>query len=765
MKRIFITTLLISLVGFLNLSAQERIFVPELSLPENNAVDQMPDVVLDWNAVTGGNTGIILYDIQLDIDPAFPNPTNFQTEFLTAVQASKLMFGGTYYWRVRAKDGNDVSGWSETRSFRVIRRVILTGPSETVIQNDTVKLSWTSMTGISDYEYQLDTVYFWKPINSGLTSNLSGVSVVDETHSWIVGQGGLILFNDGNSWTEQESTLSTDIYSVSFLDASNGWAVGKGGKIIHYDGTAWAAQSSGITTDLNSVSMLDANNGWAVGKSGVVLYYNGTSWTTQFTASKDLASVFAVDANHVWAAGKGGLVVFYNGSSWTVQDLGGSIKDFAGIAFTSANDGWVVGKTGTIFHYVNGTWISYDNTSTQKNLTGIFLINADNAYIVGATGTLLSYDGIDWSSQSSSATVNFNSVGFSGTAGYLVGEGGTIVAYNDEAFTSPMATIRHANSDLTAVKINDLLFGTQYYWRMRAKHSLDISEWSGARSFNTRATVALDKPSDNSTDQVLDQLLQWKNQFSSEVTYEIQVDDDPAYGSPVFLSTDEVSVNAEFLKFGVEYNWRVRVLDAFDVSDWTESWTFTTINTVELTSPADAETDVKLSPLLTWDAQTGIEGYQVLVATNNSFTAPLVDAIVPVTESSFIVPVVLDKDALYYWRVRAVNGLDTSGWSGTWSFRTLPPVGIDEPGLEARLDVYPNPVENTVYIQYKDKQELTLNITITDLVGMKVIERQIALGSGTRIMSMDLSILQEGIYLMRIADKNRSYTKKIVIKR
>ncbi len=112
-------------MDYFNVSAQERIYTPELSLPANGAVDQMPDVVLDWNGVTGGNTGIIKYDIQLDTDPAFPDPANFETEFLTAVQASTLLFGETYYWRVRARDGNDVSGWSETRSFRVIRRVIL----------------------------------------------------------------------------------------------------------------------------------------------------------------------------------------------------------------------------------------------------------------------------------------------------------------------------------------------------------------------------------------------------------------------------------------------------------------------------------------------------------------------------------------------------------------------------------------------------------------------------------------------------------------
>ena len=74
MKRIFTTTLLIGLIGLMNLAAQVRIYTPTLSSPENGAIDQMPDVVLDWNAVTGGNTGIINYELQMDTDPAFGSP-------------------------------------------------------------------------------------------------------------------------------------------------------------------------------------------------------------------------------------------------------------------------------------------------------------------------------------------------------------------------------------------------------------------------------------------------------------------------------------------------------------------------------------------------------------------------------------------------------------------------------------------------------------------------------------------------------------------
>jgi photosystem II stability/assembly factor-like uncharacterized protein len=765
MKRIIFTTLLISLAAFLSVTAQVRIYIPELSLPENNAVDQMPDVVLDWNAVTGGNTGVIKYDIQLDTDPAFGSPQTFQTELLTAVKTSELFFGETYFWRVRATDGNDVSGWSETWSFRVIRRVVLTGPGDASTQNDTTRLVWNTITGVTEYDYQIDTVYFWKSVNTGTTSNLFSVSVVDENNAWLFGAGGLILYYDGIAWTEQESTLSTDIYGSNFLDADNGWAVGKSGKIIHYNGTEWAAQTSGITTDLQAVDMIDANNGWAVGKSGTVLHYDGASWTTSYTASKDLNAVFAYDANHVWAVGKTGLIVFFNGSSWSVQETG-SIKDFASVSFGSPNNGWVAGKTGTLFHYQDGAWTLYEHSLTTKDLTGIFFTSPESAYAVGKTGTLLAYDGIDWSSQSSTVSTNFNSVGFAGTTGFLAGETGVVIAYNDEAFSSPLAVIRHVSGTLKSVKISELLFGTQYYWRMKTKHNQDESEWSGARSFNTRATVTLDKPNNNSTDQNLDQLLQWKIQFSSDVTYEVQVDDDPAYGSPVYLATSKTSMNAEFLKFGLEYNWRVRVLHAFDISDWSESWKFTTINSITLTSPANESTDVKLSPLLSWKAQTGIAGYHVVLASNNAFSEVLVDAIVPVPESSFIVPVVLDKDAVYYWRVRAVNGLDTSGWSSAWSFRTSPPVGVDEPALEEQLSIYPNPVRNTLFIQMKNNQSATLSIKITDLVGLEVAEKTIVPAAGNKTAPVDVSFLRDGIYLLRITDdNNNSFTKKIIIKR
>jgi photosystem II stability/assembly factor-like uncharacterized protein len=763
MKRIFITTLLISVIGLVNLTAQERIYTPELSLPSNGAVDQMPDMVLDWNAVTGGNTGIIKYDVQLDTDPGFPNPVNFQTEFLTAYKTSLLLFGQTYFWRVRAIDGSEISAWSEAWSFRIIRRVILNKPNEASETNTDLTLEWNAITGITEYDYQFDTTYFWKPVNSGQSGILYGVAALDDTHAWIVGAGGVILFFDGNSWVEQESNLSTDLYSTYFLDANNGWAVGKGGKIIYFNGTEWSAQTSGTTNDLNGVYMLNASNGWAVGKTGVVLYYNGSTWATQYTATKDMTKVFAVDATHVWAVGKGGLVVFYNGSAWSVQETG-TTRDIYGVGFTSPDHGWAVGKSGLLLEYNTGTWEMLVHTLTTKDLNGVYFTGPENAWAVGKSGTVLQYDGIEWFNQSGGTATTLNGVGLAGSIGFFAGEAGTLISYNDDAFSSPLAVIHHVPGDQVSIGITDLMFGTQYFWRMRTKHDLATSEWSGARSFTTIATVALDKPNDNSTNVNLDVLLKW-DKVSDLVSYEIQIDDDPAYGSPIFLATLENSINAELLKFGILYNWRVRALHAFDVSDWSETWNFTTVNSVNLETPANGAIDVQLSPPLTWTALTGIVSYEVQFNDNNTFTAPMIDEIVPVTSNSFFVPFVLVKDAEYFWRVRAINGLDTSGWSSTWSFTTLPPVGIDEPGLAGKLSVYPNPAENTIYLQLLDKQKLTFELSITDLVGKTVLKQGIHLDSGNKTVPVDVSPLREGIYMLRMSDQENVFTKKLVIKR
>lgn len=764
MKRILTTILLTSLFGMFSLTAQERIYTPELSLPANGAIDQMPDVVLDWNAVTGGNTGIIKYEIQLDTEPGFPDPVLFETEFLSAVQTSELMFGETYFWRVRAIDGTDVSSWSEPWSFRVIRRVVLSKPNDGANQTTEVKLEWNAISSTTEYDYQIDTAFFWKPFPTNQTANLLGVAVVDESHAWFVGAGGKVLFYDGAAITEQASGVTIDLLGVSFVDGSNGWAVGKGGKIVYYNGTEWTEQSSGVTTDLLAVSFIDANNGWAVGTGGKVLYYNGTGWASVYTASKDLQGVFAFDGNHVWAVGKTGLIVFFDGTGWTEQPSG-SNRDLFGVGFVSSDVGFVVGKSGVVLQYTSEGWKPYTPNLTTRDLTAIFFADPENGFITGKNGVTLLFDGIEWYSQSGGTTANLNAVGFAGETGFMAGDNGTAMRYNDDAFSSPLAVIHHVPGTQLSADLIDLFFGTQYFWRVRAKHNLDISGWSGARSFTTIAAPELDKPNDNSTAQQLDVLLKWKK-TANLVSYEIEVDDNPDFQSPVYFATPNLQINARLLKFGTQYHWRARAIHAYDTSSWSAVWKFTTLSNPTLKTPANNETEVKLSPMLTWDALTGITGYQIHFSDDNGFSNLLVNTITSPEENQFPIPLVLERATQYYWKVRGINGLDTSNWSPAWSFTTMQPIGLGEPGgLENKLAVYPNPAENTLYIELKNNTGFNAQLTVTDLVGKAVLSREMQFDSGNKTLSLDVSGLKNGMYLLRIADESEVFTRKLIIKR
>jgi hypothetical protein len=496
-----------------------------------------------------------------------------------------------------------------------------------------------------------------------------------------------------------------------------------------------------------------------------VLNYNGTSWTDQESnTTKDLSKVFAYDATHVWAVGKAGLVVFYDGSSWSEQATG-STRDIFSVGFTSADHGWAVGKTGLLIEYNTGTWKVLEHNLTNKDLNAVYFTSPDNAWAVGKTGIVLQYDGIEWFNQSGGTAITLNAVGMFGSIGFIAGEAGSVISYNDDAFSSPLATIQHVPGNLLTTQLKDLFFGTQYFWRMRTKHDLDISEWSGARSFITIATVELNKPSNNSSNANLDVMLTW-DRISDLVSYEVQLDEDPAYGSPVLLETTETEINAELLKFGTLYHWRARAFHAFDVSDWSESWSFTTVNSVELKTPANGAVDIQLSPQLTWSDLTGIDSYEVQFNNTDNFTEPMINSIVPaVDETSFNVPIVLEKNTEYFWRVRAIHGLDTSGFSNIWSFTTLPPVGIGEHGLGEKLAIYPNPAENIIHIQLLDKQSISFHLTITDLVGKSVLDRDIHLDPGNKTIPVDVSQLREGIYMLRMSDQENIYTKKLVIKR
>jgi len=159
-KLLSILLLLVTFTAF----AQPKIYTPSLASPLDNATNQMPDVTLSWNAVTG--VGIIKYKLAIDDDINFTSPKYFWTEFTTAVKMANLHYGTTYYWRVKAYDmgTGDSSYWSATRKFTTFSKLENKAPkNKDKNQPPVVNLEWKNLigpnqvTGNTFFNFMLDT--------------------------------------------------------------------------------------------------------------------------------------------------------------------------------------------------------------------------------------------------------------------------------------------------------------------------------------------------------------------------------------------------------------------------------------------------------------------------------------------------------------------------------------------------------------------------------------------------------------------------------
>jgi hypothetical protein len=315
-------------------------------------------------------------------------------------------------------------------------------------------------------------------IMSPTTSNLNSICIVNNAtnspsdltllNAWAVGDGGVIVMWDGNSWTTVTSPTTMNLYSVVFNSPTNGWAVGGSGStgiILHYNGTwsEWKAVSfsgfSGATDTINAtlytVTMsTDGMTGFAVGTNGIALFWDGTSNTWfGFTnvSTNTLRGVAMVhNSGDAWAVGDSGTIVHWDGTNWvtmtsnTIATLY-TIQMFnttAGFAAGgSGNNGAVLmlsgtswspyttfrfgGGSGTISSTLNATIYSMDMSTTTLG------------WASGSDGFTMLWTGAEWDCNSNPAMGNLKGISMihgTGIQAFAAGDGGVIVAFNGTAW-------------------------------------------------------------------------------------------------------------------------------------------------------------------------------------------------------------------------------------------------------------------------------------------------------------------------------------------
>lgn len=334
-------------------------------------------------------------------------------------------------------------------------------------------------------------------------------------------------------------------------------------------------------------------------------------------------------------------------------------------------------------------------------------------------------------------------------------------------FNSPMMTITAVvnNPNSSQTNASSLHFGQKYYLRMRARHDLDTSAWSVARSFTVTNTFALKTPNDGTTGLSPDVEFTW-NKIDGILKYQIRLSNDAnvnqyeAYN----VAPNLVKFSPDTLMFGTTYYWQMAAIHANDTL-LSEIRSFSIVDMVTLTSPSNNATNIELQPTLTWETLTGLVSFQLDIAHNVDFTGAFSYNINSGGENTFKVPIhVLDSANVYYWRVRAISSRDTSEYSNIWSFRCVA-LGIEENvQLKYGVKVYPSPASNRINISIKNTFNGNATVEIYDLLGSRRMTSTANFINGFH-KDFILGDLSNGVYMMSIILDGQRTTTKLIIQK
>jgi hypothetical protein len=329
------------------------------------------------------------------------------------------------------------------------------------------------------------------------------------------------------------------------------------------------------------------------------------------------------------------------------------------------------------------------------------------------------------------------------------------------SFNSPL--VHSANVAGTVYKASTprLRFGTRYYWKVRAINQNDTSSWTDPWYFRTLDTIKQKDPANNAINQQLNLKLNW-DKYQGITRYDYELSTTPTFEDALHYITENNIVTPAGITFGVKYFWRVRGRHLGDTTSWGETRAFTTIAHPNLKVPANGAANVSTQPEFSWDKMGGISFFLLQYDTDPNFGDGFLSNNIGDTLSKYRCPYQLENNTVYYWRMRAVAGSDSSAWSPAFSFTTAGGVGISDPAGRNTVQIFPNPARNNVSVRFPEGVSGIGLIRIMDLLGQSVMTKTIEI-SGDLVKSVDISGLRGGIYMLKAEIDGKVFLQKMII--
>jgi photosystem II stability/assembly factor-like uncharacterized protein len=606
--------------------------------------------------------------------------------------------------------------------------------------------------------------FVWNTIHQGNYSGLlTDVTFIDDTYGIAVGTKGFIkkTTNGGVSWQVESLHPYKDLKGVSYFNTDNILIAGSDSLLLRSTDTCqtWTSTATGFSTqNAYGITMTSPLTGFAFGNLPLLKTTDGGATWAQSGTYGNVHSCSAVNIDTIFFGMNNNFGYTLDGGTSYVTPIATTNIQRA-LHFFNGDEGVRVSHWGHIFITTDrgANWTRSINLS--NDMFDITFIDDTTGYCVGDNGYIYkSIDrGISWFQIESPTMRSLHAVWFTpdGT-GYIVGNDGVIL----RKAIVPTYTVDFEVSNVEGQIISDATMtfdGSAYPVGQYTVIGLEAETYpysfsaSGHETYNDNLILSSDTTITIVMQNYHEVSVSVENIFnnpvsSADVSLGLMSDQTDASGTVIFQNVTKAN----------EIQLQVSATNYIDKTisvDIMGDTLFAFVLEADLDAPVAnvAENIEGNSFEANWTAVANADSYALFVS-QDSFITHIAgfDSLV-VTGTTRLVDG-LAPNQQYSYRLRAINAYGISDYSNV-----ITETATDHTGLEnfqkENIFIHPNPAEDILYIGNVNPA-VNQMAYINDIAG-----RNLMIVNPSESNEIDISVLPEGIYIIRYMDKSVRFVK------
>ncbi len=191
-----------------------------------------------------------------------------------------------------------------------------------------------------------------------------------------------------DGWCLQPApTAGLDINDVFGFATGDVWAVGDAGLVLHFDGNTWIRLDFGTSENLQAVGGPQSDDIWTVGDNGTVIRrLAGLTMDMQAPSTADLLNLEAQNSGNISVVGRDTTFLVWSGGAWHEADTTPMDFDLRALWTDPSGGRWIVGESEHLWQAQTDAWIQANTAADFARWNNICGLDELHIFWVGNQG-------------------------------------------------------------------------------------------------------------------------------------------------------------------------------------------------------------------------------------------------------------------------------------------------------------------------------------------------------------------------------------------